>query len=343
MRAAVYRRHGGIEVLTVEDVPEPVAAAGEVLVEVRAAALNRLDVLQRQGPPVVPGFGLPHIAGMDIAGEVVALGPGVDGVRVGSRVLVNPSIHCGHCEECLRGDDGLCPNVRVVGGSLPGGYGERVAVPATHVYPIPDGVDYVHAATIPTAFATVWHALLAVGELQAGETILLHAAGSGLSVAAIQLAKRWGATIVASTRSDAKIEIARGLGADVVVNNRTTDVVAATKEATAGRGADIAFDHVGPALFQASLLSLRARGRLVFCGSTSGDEATFNLPYAYHFGLRLLGSDPYSYAEFGDMLEFYWRNHIEPVVADVMPLEKVGEAQRRMEASEFAGKIVVCP
>ncbi len=145
---------------------------------------------------------------MDIAGDVVAFGPGVHDVPVGTRVLVNPSIQCGHCEECRRGDDGLCPNVRVIGASVPGGYGERVVVPATHVYPIPDGVDYVHAATIPTAFATVWHALRVVGELQPGETILLHAAGSGLSVAAIQLAKRWGATVIASASSDQKLEVA---------------------------------------------------------------------------------------------------------------------------------------
>jgi NADPH:quinone reductase-like Zn-dependent oxidoreductase len=343
VRAAWYREHGGAEVFEIAEVAAPEPSAGEVLVAVRAAALNRLDVIQRQGPPVVPGFGLPHIAGMDIAGEVVALGLDVHGVELGDRVLVNPSLHCGWCQPCRRGDDAMCANGEVVGASRAGGYAELVAVPATNVYRIPDAIDHVEAATIPTAFSTAWHALMSVGQIQPGEVLVVHAAGSGVSVAAIQLAKHCGATVIATSRSADKLVLASRLGSDFVINSRTDDVVGAIKDATGGRGADMVFDHVGPALFTPSLLSLRPRGRLVFAGTTTGTHATFDLAYAYHFGLRLLGSDPYQYAEFEQMLEFYWSHEFTPVVAARFPLARVADAHRLMESEDVAGKIVLEP
>lgn len=343
MKAALHRVHGAPGVIEVVDVPEPEIGRLDVLVAVRSAALNRLDVLQRQGPALVPGFELPHIAGMDVAGEVVAVGDDVDTVTMGDRVLVNPALNCGFCDECTRGDDAYCSNGTVLGANRPGGFAERCAVPATHVLPIPDGVGFDEAATIPTAYSTAWRGLLGVGQLRLGETVLIHAAASGVSTAAIQLAKRAGATVVATAGSQAKLDVAAKLGADVCLNNRDDGWVEAARTATGGLGVDMVFDHVGAALFQPSLYALRPRGRLVFCGNTSGSEATFDLPYAYHFGLRLLGVDSYSRREFAEMLDHYWTGGYEPVIDSEFALSDLAAAQARLESGSVIGKVLILP
>src|SRR5205085_7206419 len=253
MRAALHRAFGGTEVLEIAEIPDPSAAPGDVLVRVRATALNRLDVLQRSGPALLPGFTLPHVAGMDVAGEIVEVGSAVTGWDVGNRVVVNPAVQCGECASCAAGDDAFCRDVRVIGGNAAGGYAELVAVPATHVYRIPDAISYEEAATVPTIWSTAWHGLVATGRLRIGEWVMIHAAASGVSTAAIQLAKRLGARVIATAGSERKLEVARKLGADVAVNNRTDDFVAAAREVTNGKGVDMVFDHVGPALFQPSI------------------------------------------------------------------------------------------
>jgi len=343
VKAALQRDFGGLDVLEVTSVPDPAVGPVDVLVGVRAVSLNRLDVLQRQGPALIPGFSLPHIAGMDIAGEVLAVGAEVGGVAVGDRVVVNPAVHCGRCGPCRAGDDGFCPNVRVLGGNAPGGFAELVAVPATHVYPIPAAMGFPEAAALPTVYSTAWHALVGTARLRIGEWVMVHAAASGVSVAAIQLAKRMGAKVVATAGSAPKLELARRLGADVVVDNRSGDVIGTARAVTDGRGVDVVFDHVGPALFQSSLFALRPRGRMVFCGTTSGDSATFNLPHAYHFGMQLLGSDPYPYAEFAEMLAFTLTAGFDPVIDATYPLDEMVEAQRRLEAGDVLGKVILVP
>jgi len=343
MKAALHRAHGDVDVLEVTEVADAVAGPGDVVIRVAVTALNRLDILQRQGPALLPGFSLPHIAGMDVAGTVVEVGSDVDRARIGERVVVNPALHCGACGPCTSGDDGYCPEVRVVGGNHPGGYAELVAVPATHAYVIPDSVAFEEAVTIPTVWSTAWHGLVVTGKVRTGEWVMIHAAASGVSTAAIQLAKKLGAHVVATAGSERKLEFARKLGADVAVDNRTGDVVEAARRATGGRGVDAVFDHVGPALFQQSLLALRPRGRMIFCGTTTGTQATFNLPHAYHFGLQLLGADPYSYAEFEEMLEYYWTAGFEPVIDSEFPLDQVADAQRKLEAGDVIGKILLRP
>ena len=346
MKAAVHHTHGPVDVLAIETVADPVPGPGEVLVAVRATALNRLDVLQRAGPPVVPGFTLPHIAGTDVAGEVVGVGDGVDpAALLRSRVLVNPALPCGRCAYCTRrpAEDRFCTDPLVVGGNRPGGYAELTVVPVTHVHPIPIGIEYTEAAAIPTTWSTAWKGLIGTGRLQAGETVVIHAAGSGVSVAAIQIAKSLGATVIATAGRDEKLKRALDLGADVTINNRRDDMVAAVLDATGGDGADMVLDHVGPALFQASLFSLRPRGRLVFCGTTTGVDATFNLGHAFHSGLSILGVEPFSSAEFAAVLEFYWNGDFDPVIDSVLPLADVREAQLRMERGELFGKIILLP
>jgi NADPH:quinone reductase-like Zn-dependent oxidoreductase len=343
LKAVVHHDHGDVDVLRVEDVPEPLIGAGDVLVAVRATSVNRLDVFQRRGPPLVPGFSLPHIAGLDIAGDVVDVGESVTTIRMGARVLVDPSLECGVCPWCRSGRDRFCPNVRVLGGNHPGGYAQLCAVPATHVYLLPPEVGYAEAAAVPTTWSTAWKGLVGIGALRVGETVVVHAAGSGVSVAAIQIAKRAGATVVATARSPEKLARAEKLGADFTLDNRTDDVESAVKSVTGGIGADMVFDHVGPALFEESLRSLRPGGRLVFCGSTTGEQATLDLPFAYQRGISLLGVAPYSHGEFAEMLDFYWKGDFDPVVDSELPLEDAPEAQRRMENGEIVGKIILHP
>ena len=333
--------HGGPEVLEIVPLPDPEPGPDDVLIAVRTCALNRLDVLQRRGPALVPGFKLPHIAGMDVAGDVVAAGSGVDRVAVGDRVLVNPALHCGECDVCRAGTDQYCPNLRVVGANHPGGYAELCVVPATHAYRLPDTVSYDEAATIPTIYSTAWQALVVTGRLRVGEWVMIHAAGSGVSTAAIQLARKMGARVLATAGSARKLDFARSIGAEAVANNRTDDIAAVARDVTDGRGVDMVFDHVGPALFEQSLHALRTRGRLVFCGSTTGTEATFSLPYAYHFGLTMVGVDSYSYRDFEEMLDYYWTASFTPVIDSVFPLERAAEAQARLEDGDVIGKILL--
>ncbi|HWC69001.1 MAG TPA: zinc-binding dehydrogenase [Acidimicrobiales bacterium] len=340
MRAALHRSHGAVDVLEIAEVAEPVVGPADVLVGVSYSALNRLDLLQRAGPALVPGFSLPHVAGMDIAGEVVEAGADVDGFGVGDRVVVNPAVRCGRCAACARGEEMFCAASRVLGANTPGGYAELVAVPATHVHHVPGHVDDLAAATIPTVFSTAWNGLFTTGGLRLGETVLIHAAGSGVSTAAIQLAKHAGATVIATAGTEPKLEAAKRLGADVVVNNRTEDVLAAVAAAT-DEGVDLVFDHVGPALFELSLHALRPRGRLVFCGVTTGARVSFDLPRVYQRGLRLLGSHSYSSADFGRMLAHCWTARFEAVIDSVYPLDQVAAAHERLASGETIGKVVL--
>lgn len=343
MRAAIHHEFGASNVLHIEDVPDPEMGHGDVLLRVRATAVNRLDVLQRQGPPLLPLFTLPHIAGMDVVGEIVDVGSSVTTRHRGERVVLNPALPCGRCPECQRGDDALCPNARIVGGNRPGGYAEWVVVPAQRAHLLPDTIDDLSACALPTAYSTAWHALIKVGRLSIGETLLVHGAGSSVSLAALQIARHAGARVIVSGTSAAKLEVARGLGADTVLINTDPGFVDAVRGANDGRGVDMVFDHVGPALFNASLYCLRPRGRLVFCGTTTGNTATFDLPFAYHFGICLLGSDPYGYEEFEAMLAYCLAACFRAPLDSEFALAEARGAQERMEDGNVIGKIVLRP
>lgn len=347
MRAVVQRGFGGPEVLGVETHPDPEPAAGEVVIEVAACGLNHLDVMQRRGPAKIPGFSLPHIAGMDIAGTVAAVGEEVSTVRPGDRVVVNPAVPCWMCPVCQAGDDGYCPRTKVIGATAPGGYAEYVRVPATNAHRVPDHVPLAEAALVPTVWTTAWHAIGPVGGLAAGETVLVHAAASGVSLAAIQLARQLGATVIATASTDDKLAFAASIGADHLVlagaGTPHEKIVAAVKERTGGRGVDMVLDHVGPATWPASLFSLAPRGRLVFVGDTTGPTATVPLEYAFHFGLKLLGSDPYPAREFTEVLERYWRGGLVTPVDREFELAEAAAAQARMEQRQAIGKVLLRP
>lgn len=347
MKAVSYDHHGGPEVLALVDLPDPEPGPADVVVEVAACALNRLDIVQRNGWYTLPGYTLPHVAGMDMAGTVVEVGADVAAegtVRVGERVVVDPSMAGVSDRSKLAGMGDLYGELGVLGGTIAGGYAERCLVPASHVFAVPHDLDLGHAATFPTCFLTAAHALFDVGGLTAGETVLVHAAGSGVSVAAIQLALDAGATVLATAGSEGKLERARQLGVDHVCNNRTDDVAGWAREVTDGRGVDMVLDHVGTALFAASIFALAVRGRLVNCGNTSGDEATIpSLGYVFHSGIRILGSDPYRPEEFGPWWDTFCTRRFAQVVDSEYTLADAGEAQRRLQDNDVFGKVLLRP
>ncbi len=348
MKAMLYRASGGPEVLEYTDVDDPVPGDGDVVVAVAATALNRLDVLQRNGWYHMPGFAYPHIAGMDIAGVVSEVGAAVSEWRPGDRVVVDPSMAGVADNSKLAGMGDLYGELGILGATLDGGYATRCLAPASHCYRVPDHVSLEQAATFPTVWLTAGHALFATGGLSAGETVMIHAAGSGVSVAGIQLAKHVGATVLATAGTDAKCEQASAIGADQVLNNRTGDVTAWAMEATGGRGVDMVFDHVGTALFTQSLFSLAIGGRLVNCGNASGDTAAIgSLGHLFHNGLRIMGSDPYRPDEMGPLWDTFCAGvgsgEFSAVIDSEFPLAEAAAAQQKMLDSDFFGKILLKP
>jgi NADPH:quinone reductase-like Zn-dependent oxidoreductase len=344
MKALLYREAGGPEVLKYIEVPDPEPGPGDVVVDVAAAALNRLDIVQRNGWFQMPGFRYPHIAGMDVAGIVSTIGDDVSSVSVGERVVVDPSL-AGVAENSkLAGMGDLYGDLGIIGATVDGGYAEKCLVPASHVYRVPDAVPLEHAATFPTCYVTAAHALFDVGKLQPGETILIHAAGSGLSTAAIQLAKHAGATVLTTVGSDDKFERALDLGADEVANNRTGDIAGWAREITLGAGVNMVFDHIGTALFSPSLFALGVHGRLVSCGNASGDEATIaSLGYVFHSGISIIGSDPYRPEEFAPVWDKFCESDFQVVIDSEFPLAQAAAAQDKMLSNDFFGKIVLRP
>ncbi|HWC68526.1 MAG TPA: zinc-binding dehydrogenase [Acidimicrobiales bacterium] len=344
MKAVRYERSGGPEVLELVDVPDPAPSSRDVVVEVDATALNRLDVVQRSGWYFMPGFRFPHIAGMDVAGTVVAIGRDVTMVAVGDRVVVDPSMTEVPAGSLYCGLGDIYGELGIIGATLDGGYAELCLAPETHLHAVPDEMSLTTAATFPTCWLTSWHALVEIGRLQPDESVLIHAAGSGVSVAAIQLAKHVGATVIATAGTDAKCAHALTIGADHVVNNRTGDVVAIARDVTGGRGVDMVLDHVGPALWAASLFALRPRGRLVFCGNTTGDTATIpSLGFAYHMGLQILGSDPYRYREFGEAWSVFCGADFAAVIDSEFPLAAAADAEAKLLSGDVIGKILLRP
>ncbi len=344
MKALIYEQHGGPEVLQYKDCTAPVPDGRDVVIEVAATTINHLDATQRNGWFVMPGFTLPHISGMDIAGTVVEIGAQVSRVKIGNRVIVDPSLCKVPEDSKLSGRGDIYGELGILGANADGGYAEKCLAPETHLHLIPEAMSWHQAVIFPTAWMTSHHALFDVAELKEGETLMIHAAGSGVSMAGIQWAKNAGATVLATAGSEEKCAKARGLGADHTCNNRETDIAAWARELTSGRGVDVVFDHVGEALWAASMFSLAPRGRLVNCGGTSGDSPTIpSLGYMYHMGLRLLGSDPYRYEEFGAAWKQYCKSDFQAVVDSVYPLAEGAKAQEKVLSGEFFGKIILEP
>ncbi len=340
MKAIIFDEHGGPEVLRYEERPEPKFKANEVLVEVRACALNHLDVWARKGLPGVE-IPLPHILGNDVAGVVREVGEVVDWVKPGDEVMLQPGVSCGHCRECLRGADNLCPQYDMLGYRRDGGYAELVAAPAVNVIPKPQGLSWPEAAALPLVTVTAWHMLWTRADVQPGEDVLIHAAGSGVGSIGIQIAKLRGARVIATAGSDEKLEKARALGADEVVNYTRADWPKEIRRLTGGRGVDVVMEHTGAETWPGSILSLRKDGRLVTCGATSGFDARTDLRQVFYRHLNLLGSFMGSKAELLDALKFVERGLIRAVVDRTLPLAEARRAHELMQDRAQFGKLVL--
>lgn len=342
MRAMVQIDFGGPEVVRLRDVVEPAVDHDGVLVRVGACGLNRLDVIQRRGPGVLPGFRLPHIPGMDIAGEVVAVGEQVPDIAIGTRVVVDPTQGCGLCRSCSNGERAYCERLRVTGGNVPGGLAEFVAVRSDTVVPIPDDFTLVDAATLPTAWATGWHAVVAAAGVAPGECVVVQAGASAISLAVIQIARLAGATVVAVASSDEKLAAARAAGAALGVHNEA-QLPDAVHEFTQGSGADVVIDHVGAATWDASLACLAIGARMVLLGNTSGDRVSFSLANVFHRGLRLIGAGGYTADDFTDAIAAAFASHQRLPVAGAYALDDLPAAWAAVESRETVGKVVVVP
>jgi NADPH:quinone reductase-like Zn-dependent oxidoreductase len=339
MKAVRFHQHGGPEVLRYEDAPDPEINPGEALVRVRACALNFLDVWERRGLEHVT-IPLPHISGSDVAGEVVAA-PASD-VTIGRRVLLQPGISCGRCTACLSCRENECPGFELLGYlNYPGGYAEYVKVPAQNLISIPDHIDFVTAAAFPLTFLTAWHMLMTRARLTPGEDVLVLAAGSGVGQAAIQIGLLLGARVFATAGSDEKLERARALGASEVIHHHKQDVAAEIMRLTHRRGVDVVIEHVGAATWANSVRSLARGGRLVTCGATSGPHVEIDLRALFVKQLSLLGSYVGTKGELLRVAQFFFAGQLKPVIDRTFPLADAAQAQRRMEASEHFGKIVL--
>jgi len=341
MKAVTIRQHGGPEVVQVQDMADPQPAAGEVVIEVRAAALNHLDIWVRKGRPGM-NLRFPHILGSDAAGVVAEVGPGVQNVRAGEEVIVNPALSCGGCEYCLRGEQSQCPLFSLVGLGRPGTFAERVAVPAACVHPKPAHLDFKSAAALPLAYVTAWRMLVTRGRLVPGETLLIHGIGGGVALAGLQIAKLIGAEVIVTSSSQEKLNRARSLGADWVVNYRTEpDLVRKIRDLTGARGVDVVMDTVGAATWPLDFAVVRRGGRIVLCGVTGGAAAETPLNVLYWNQVSVLGSTMGSHEDFRQMLRAVAEAALEPVVDSAAPLDRAAEAMARMEAGEQFGKIVL--
>ncbi|MDH3523009.1 MAG: zinc-binding dehydrogenase [Acidobacteriota bacterium] len=341
MRAFRISRHGGPEALEWTELPTPEPGPTEVRVRVRACALNRLDLWVRDG---VPGhqFPLPLVPGSEIAGEIDAVGAGAGDHEIGTPVLLAPGVSCGHCDRCIGAEDMLCESYGILGEHRDGGYAEYVVAPARNVLPLPAGLSFAQAAALPLVFMTAWHMLVTRARLRPLEDVLVHAAGSGVSSAGLQIAKLLGARhVIATAGSDAKLEKATRLGATHTVNYREHDFVAAVREITGRKGVEVVFDHVGGDTFEKSLKVLARGGRLVFCGATAAAAAEVNLRMLFFKNQSILGSTMGSLAELRHLLKFVVSGALEPVIDRTLPLAQAPAAQAALESREQFGKIVL--
>ena len=338
MKAAVIRKHGEADVLENLEWPDPKPGPGEVLVRVRACALNRRDIWVRRG---LRDKRLPNILGTDVAGEVAALGRGVQGLTVGAKVILYPVLICGRCAFCRSGDENACEEIKVLGAAVDGGYAELIAVPEQNVFSMPEGATFSEAASIPVVFLTAWHMLVTRCRVRPGEAVLVMGGSSGIGSAAIQIARLFGATVIATARSDDKRQRCRDLGADHALDHGKQPIAEEARRLTDGRGADVVFEHVGTATWTESLKALARKGRLAICGQTTGNEVTLDLMRFFAQNQTIHGTFIGTRAEFYELLQLFSARRLRTVVDRVFPLAEAAQAHRRMERREHFGKIVL--
>jgi NADPH:quinone reductase-like Zn-dependent oxidoreductase len=342
MKAVVFERFGGPEVLELREVPEPSPKPDEVLVEVKACGINHLDLWVRQGLRGLD-IEMPHILGNDVVGVAREVGAVVRHVKPGDRVLVCPTLSCGACAQCHAGDDNLCRQYDVIGRRRNGGYAERVAVPGVNCLPYPENLDWTDAAAVPLVFLTAWHMLVGRAAIKPGEDCLVIGGGSGVGSAAIQIARMLGARVIATAGGAAKLDRLRALGAHEVVDHASEDIPARVRDLTAKKGVEVVFEHVGGAVFEQAVGTLARNGRLVTCGATTGGKVNLDLNLLFGKHLALFGSWMGRRAELVEVLRFIGDGRLMPVVDSVLPLAEARRAHERIEAREHFGKVVLVP
>ena len=341
MQAIVLREHGGPEVLRPEQLPMPEPGPGQVRVRIRAVALNHLDIWVRRGGPAFH-LEYPHRLGSDIVGEVDAAGPGAT-AAVGKKVVVQPGLSCGTCAACLGGHDNLCRSYKILGENTQGGYAEYIVVPEVNLAPYPERLDYPHAAASILTFLTAWQMVVHKARVTPGDVVLVQGAGSGIGVAAIQIAKLYGARVIATASTDAKLARAKQLGADEVINYATGDFAAAARALTGKRGVDAVIEHVGGETFVGSIKAVRNGGRIVTCGATAGFHPAIDLRHIFFRQVEILGSTMGSKADLLAVLGHVAAGRLEPVVDRVLPLAQAADAHRVLEDRAAFGKVVLQP
>jgi NADPH:quinone reductase-like Zn-dependent oxidoreductase len=341
MRAMAFAKPGGLDVLEMMDLPKPAIDDDEVLVQVKACALNHLDLWVRQGLPTK--IAMPHIGGCETAGVVAEVGKKVQGFAAGQRVLISPGQSCLQCDWCAQGIDSCCDQYRIQGYQTQGGFAEFAKARACDLLPIGEGWSFAEWAAVPLTFVTAWNMLHQKARIQPSDQVVVFGASSGVGVAAIQIARLAGAHVFAVAGSDDKLKKAEELGAHVLLNYQTQDIAKEVKARTAGRGADVVFEHVGSAVWQQATRCLGRNGRLVTCGATTGPKVEIDLRFFFTQQHAILGAYMGSRHDLIQCLRLVERRLLRPVVDSVFPLEKLGAAQERMEQRLMFGKIVVTP
>ena len=344
MKSVRFHAFGNADVLRFEDASKPAAGPTDVLINLKAAALNHLDIWVRSGARE-RNIPLPHIPGCDGSGIVAEAGSAVNWIKPGDRVLISAGLSCGHCEMCLGGRDNMCREYRVLGVRDAGTYAEFVKVPAVNCVPIPEGLDFNEAAAIPLVFLTAWHMLVTLAKIRPGETALVHGAGSGVGSAAIQIAKMIGARVITTAGSHEKLKRAQELGADDLINYQEKDFVDEVKRITEKKGIDVVFEHIGGEVFEKSITVLAKGGRLVTCGATAEFLPKVDIRYVYTRHQTILGSWMGIKSELIEVLKFFagpkGKRRLNPVIDKVFPLAQAADAHRRMEERKHFGKIVL--
>lgn len=344
MKAIIYYEFGGVEVLRFEDVPKPEIGDNEVLVRVKAASLNHLDLRLRSGKSPRP-VDLPHIGGVDIAGDVAEVGGKVTGLTVGTRVVIDPSVRCGKCRFCQAGESNFCVSTKVIGVNIHGGFAEYVKVPAANAVPIPDNLSYNDASALPICFVTAWYGLFERGGLKPGETVLVHAAGSGTGSAAVQVASLSGAHVIATAGTDEKLAKARELGAHETINYNRSDFAEEVKRITNKNGVDLIFDQIGASVWDKNIQSLAPRGRLLLVGVVGGGTTQANLGPIIVRDVSILGVTVFNAPrrDLATVVNLVSLGRLRPVIDKTFPLKDAAEAQRLLEDRNQFGKVILNP
>ena len=342
MKAAQFSDHGDRDVIEYDEFEDPTPDRDEVLLDVKAGALNHLDIWTRKGLPGID-LDMPHVPGSDGAGVVLEVGEDVTRFEAGDRVAVSAGVFCGKCEFCRDGEHSLCKSFHIIGEHVRGVHSEMAAVPEDNLVEVPQGVEWETAAAAPLVFQTAWRMLLSRGELEPGEKVLVLGASGGVGHAAVQIADYAGAEVYATASSDEKLGYAEEVGADHTINYEDEDFAGAIRELTDGRGVDMVVDHVGEATYPDSLKSLAKGGRIVTCGATTGPNPGAGLNRIFWNQLSVIGSTMATLGEVDDVLELVWDGTFEPRIREVLPMSETARAHEILEDREGFGKVVVVP